>query len=266
MKSFKGKYIWIIGASSGIGYALAEKLSREGACLALSARSEDELKALQVKLPKPQPPRHEESSPASTDHIVCPIDVSDHKALARTASEISARFPRIDSIIHLAAIYKPTSFAEMQLEDAHKLIDININGTLNLIKAVLPILNSQGSGQLALTGSVAGYCGLPNGQPYSATKAAIINMTESLRAEQPKLDIKLICPGFVKTPMTDENPFPMPFIIEPEQAASEIADGLLSSRFEIHFPKRLTILMKLLKRAPSPLYFFITRRMVKDAE
>ena len=120
------------------------------------------------------------------------------------------------SVIFMAAVYSPVSLSEMDIEEAKKIIDINLNGALNTIYAVLPILEKQGDGQLVLCGSVAGYRGLPNGQPYSATKAAIINIAESWKAEHPELDVKVINPGFVKTPLTDKNKFKMPMMIEPE--------------------------------------------------
>ena len=121
--------------------------------------------------------------------------------------------------------------------------------------ASLPILRSQGYGQLVLCGSVAGYRGLPNGQPYSATKAALINLAESLRAEERVLDIKVINPGFVRTALTDKNTFKMPMRIEPEEAARIIAEKLQTNCFEIHFPKRFTFFAKLIALLPAWLYF-----------
>jgi short-subunit dehydrogenase len=132
-----------------------------------------------------------------------------------------------------------------------------LNGAFNAVHAVLPILKSQAHGQFVLCGSVAGYCGLPNGQPYSATKAGVINLAESLRAEEGHLDIKVINPGFVRTPLTDKNNFKMPMMIEPEEAAKIIVKGLQSKKFEIHFPKRFTFLMKILSVLPDFLYFKI---------
>ena len=136
-------------------------------------------------------------------------------------------------------------------------------GTLNCLHAVLPILQRQKSGQIALCGSVAGYRGLPNAQPYGATKAAIINLAESLKLETAGsgIDVRVINPGFVRTPMTDKNSFDMPMIISPEQAARSLADQLAGSGFEIHFPKKFTWAMKILRLLPDALYFPIVRRM-----
>lgn len=143
---------------------------------------------------------------------------------------------------------------------------MNLLGAFTLIDSVLPILKQQRSGQLALCGSVAGYNGLPGGQPYSATKAAVINLAESLKAENPQLDIKVINPGFVKTPLTDKNSFQMPMMVSPEYAAQAIAEGLLKRGFEIHFPKKFTLLMKLLRILPRGLYFFLVSKLAKPAE
>lgn len=249
MDRFNGKHIWIIGASSGIGYALAKELSKRGASLILSARSADKLETLKTEL--------------AGNHHVCPVDISELESLQNALNFIQGNYGHIDSIINLAALYEPASIKDMNLDKTRLLLDVNIMGAFNLIHAALPILKSQNQGQLVLCGSVAGYRGLPNGQPYSATKAAIINLAESLKIENPDLDIKLINPGFVRTPLTDKNDFEMPMMIEPEEAVNAIADGLLKNNFEIHFPKKFTFLMKLLKLLPNTLYFKIAGKFAK---
>ena len=242
-EGYKGKHIWIIGAGSGIGRALAGELSRRGATLALSSRGTAALESL----------RHE----LGDRHVVCPLDVTDLDAVIRAAAAIAAGFPSLDSVIFMAGAYRPMAPDKMDMAVAHGIIDTNFKGALNTVHAVLPVFARQRTGQIALCGSVAGYRGLPNSQPYSATKAAVINFAESLRADRSLsyIDVKLICPGFVRTPMTDKNSFAMPMMIEPEEAARAIANGLQSRSFEIHFPKRMTLIMKLLKIMPSPLYF-----------
>lgn len=243
MESYKGKKIWIIGASSGIGLALAKELHSHNASLILSARSKEKLNDLNNEL--------------GEKHVVLPLDVQDHKVMETAAQSID----KIDSIIYLAAIYDPAPCADLDIQSVHNLIDINLKGAFNLITVALPLLNAQGQGQLALCGSVAGYRGLPNGQPYSATKAAVINLAESLKLEEPQLDIKVINPGFVRTSLTDKNDFKMPMIIEPEKAAKIIRKELLSRKFEIHFPKKFTIIMKILQILPYPLYFWIAGKI-----
>ena len=241
-----GKYVWMIGASSGIGRATAVELAAQGAILALSARNADKLNALQAEL--------------GEQHPVLPLDVTDTQAVIKTVARMQEIFPRLDSVIFMAAIYDPTPFTRLDIKAVLQIININLTGAINLVHAVLPLLRQQGAGQLVLCGSVAGYRGLPNSQPYSATKAALINLAESLRAEERQLDIKVINPGFVRTALTDKNDFKMPMMIEAEDAAKKIAQELLTKRFEIHFPKRFTYLMKLLAVLPAWVYFrFVTR-------
>lgn len=244
---YKSRHIWIIGASSGIGEALAQELSRRGASLMLSARSLDKLEALNKDL--------------GGSHFVCPVDISDLDSVKKCLDRFQKNHDRIDSVINLAAHYDPGSLDDLDIEKTRKLIDVNLMGMFNLVHTVLPVLKRQGSCQLALCGSVAGFKGLPNGQPYSATKAAVINLAESLKAENQGLDIKLINPGFVRTPLTDKNNFDMPMMIEPEEAAKAIADGLLKHGFEIHFPKRFTLMVKALKFLPAGLYFKIAGKI-----
>ncbi len=249
MNDFVGKHIWIIGASSGIGAALARRLAAKGATLALSARNRPALDALALE--------------TGLRHSVWPLDVSNAGDVRDVANALSQSWPRIDSVIVMAGTYTPQAVADMNLEDARRIIDVNLMGSIHVIHAILPVFHTQGYGQIALCGSVAGYRGLPQGQPYSATKAAIINMAESLRAEeQPHgIDVRLICPGFVHTPMTAKNTFVMPMAISADEAAMHIACGLLGRDFEIHFPRKFTWLMKILRAMPDGLFFKIAKRM-----
>lgn len=245
---YKEKNVWIIGASSGIGLALAHELARRGARLALSARRQDALDNLKNEL--------------GTIHVVFPLDVTDASAFIKIAVDVKDTLGQLDCVINLSAIYTPSSLANMNLVDARNIIDVNLMGTINTLQAVLPVLRAQGGGQIALCGSVAGYRGLPNAQPYAATKAAVINLAETARLEESKsgVDVRVINPGFVRTPMTDKNSFSMPMMISPEEAAQSIADGLLASSFEVHFPKIFTWIMKIVKIIPNRLYFRLFRR------
>jgi short-subunit dehydrogenase len=246
---YKDKVVWIIGASSGIGSSLARELSARGAVLALSARRKKELESLKKDL--------------GQNHKVFVFDVTDGDMTLGTARAILAIFGRIDCIVFLAAAYAPMKIDTLDMAVTRKILDVNVMGAFNLVHSVLPILKAQKvKGQLALCGSVAGYIGLPGGQPYSATKASIINLAESLHAEcKDIIDIKLLSPGFVRTPLTDKNNFKMPMMIEPQQAAKEIAEGLLSRRFEIHFPKKFTVFFKLLCLLPYALSLGLTRKI-----
>lgn len=247
--SFKNQTTWIIGASSGIGEALAREIARDGGKLALSARSVDKLRIICDEL--------------GQGHKPYPLDVSDPKALQEAAQSIQKDFGKIDRVVFLAALYDPLEFKNIKAEAVNKIVDVNLKGAFYTVEAVLPVIEEQGSGQIALCGSVAGFCGLPKGQPYSATKAAINNMAQSLRAEMQgdHIDIKVINPGFVRTPLTDKNKFDMPMIIEAEDAAKALAYGLRTRKYEVHFPKKFTILVKLLALLPYSLYFALAKRI-----
>jgi short-subunit dehydrogenase len=237
-KAYNNKLIWIIGASSGIGEALSKELALRGSTIFLSARRAQELEKLKRSL-------------SGSGHEIFPLDVCDAEAVIKNANTIHAQFGRIDSIIFLAAAYKPMRLEMLDISDVRQIIETNLLSAFYLLHAVIPLLKTQPYGQIALCGSVAGYIGLPGGQPYSATKAAIINLAESLRSELPQtIDVKIINPGFVKTGLTAKNNFEMPMIITPEKAAMFIADGLLRKDFEIHFPRKFTLLLKLIKILP----------------
>ena len=242
---FTDDVIWIIGASSGIGAALAHELAGLGAKLILSSRRQDRLDELHAAL--------------GGGHYVFALDVTDAAALQQTARSIDGLFGRIDRVIFLAAAYEPMRLDNLDLAKVTEIISSNLIGAFHVIHAILPIIERQNSvGQIALCGSVAGYLGLPGGQPYSATKAAMINLAESLYVETKGLvDVKLISPGFVRTQLTAKNSFTMPMMIEPDQAAKYIAKGLLSSRFEIHFPRKFTLALKLWRVLPYRLSLYL---------
>lgn len=250
MNSPARPHIWIVGASSGIGRALAHAYAKQGAQLSLSARREHELAALIKEL-------------EGEGHQAYPLDVAKPDQIDIVTGVIRAQHTTIDKIIVMAAIYEPQAIVQMSSQALRRMIDINLLGTLEITRAVLPWLRAQGRGQLALCGSVAGYRGLPNGQPYSATKAAIQNFAETLWLEEAPhgLDVRLMSPGFVETPMTAKNTFSMPMMISPEQAAAAIVEGLNGKAFEVHFPKRFTRMMKLLRCLPNALYFKVAGKL-----
>lgn len=246
---YENRRIWIIGATSGIGKALAVELAIKGAEVIASGRNSAKLDAL-VR--------------AVNGHIeALPIDVAEEGAIASAIEMMNQSENLPDSIIYMAGFYEPGAVENISKEHFEQTLRVNLWAPIELVRLVAPIFYKRGSGQIALAASVAGYGGLPNGQPYSATKAALINLAESLYLEAaPKgVDIKLINPGFVATPMTDKNEFPMPNIISTEDAAKEIAIGLQRRNFEIHFPKRFTSKLKLLQLLPYRLYFKIVGRI-----
>jgi NAD(P)-dependent dehydrogenase (short-subunit alcohol dehydrogenase family) len=249
--AFAGKTVWLIGASTGIGRALALELSRRGARLALSARNQSALDALAAETGR-------------SDHLALPLDVTDAAAVKTVFAAAQAQLGAVDSVILLSAAYTPMALRALDMPKVSEMITTNLAAAFYVIDTVLPAMRARGAGQIALCGSVAGYAGLPNGQPYSATKAAIMNLAQSLRAEEASqgIDVRLISPGFVKTPLTDKNDFAMPAMITPEDAARRLADGLAGRSFEIHFPRRFTYVMKALAGLPYALYFAAVRRFV----
>lgn len=243
----EGERIWIIGASEGIGAALARQWAAAGAHLILSARSADRLHAL--------------CSDLGPDHVAVALDVSDRASVASATARVADLAP-LDRIIHLAALYDPGKISGLDPEAAAAIIAVNLTGSFHIAQ-IAPALLRKG-GQLALCGSVAGYFGLPQGQIYSATKAAVINLTESLRAElQGTLDVRLISPGFVDTRLTRRNDFDMPAIMSPDAAAAAIIRGLAGRKFEIHFPRRLTLGLKLLRLLPYWASLPLTGRLTR---
>lgn len=245
MTGVKGEHIWIIGASSGIGRALAIELARSGARLSLSARSLDKLGELILEI--------------GPTHSFHKLDVTD---IASINSAIDALPGTPDRIIYMAGQYEPMDIATMDLQQASRIVETNLTGAINLVSLILPHLLKKKRGQIALTASVAGYRGLPHAQPYGATKAALINFAETLALEMrgAGIDVKIINPGFVRTALTDKNEFIMPMMISPEEAARSIVKGLCETGFEIHFPKKFTYLMKIIGLLPFRLYKMVAPR------
>ena len=239
MNSLEDCYIWVIGASSGIGAALAMELSQRGARVILSARRQKDLEAVKEGL-------------AGTEHMVYPLDVREINQIKSVIDDLKEKEVRLSSVIFMPAFYKPHSVGGHDIDIIDQMIAVNLTGAFNVVHCVKPWLLQQGYGQIVLCSSIAGYRGLPMGQPYCATKAGLISYAESLKIEleASNLDVKVISPGFVKSPLTDKNDFPMPFIIGVDIAAKVIADGLLKRGFEISFPKRMIFVMKVLRLMP----------------
>lgn len=248
--SWRGKRIWIVGASSGIGAALARKALDAGAEVALSARRRERLEAL---------------AGDSSHAMVVPMDVQDHEAWLKSYAEICARSGGVDLIVFCAAAYHPERSWEVTPSGAARTLDINLASVYSGLATVLPEMLLRGTGGIAIVASVAGYVGLPNASVYGPSKAALINLAELLYADlHPKgLDVYLINPGFVQTELTARNDFPMPAMQTPEAAARAICSGMSAGRFEIHFPRRFTILFKLLRLLPYRLRLAFTTQLSK---
>ena len=236
--------VWLVGASTGIGAAMAKELDRRGARLALSARSADRLQALGIE-----------------GALIFPCDATDAASLAAAHRELLIAWGGIDLVVYLAGDYVPMQAHEFNLARAEEVITVNFNGALRLAATVLPHLQA-GSG-IAFVASVAGYRGLPKALCYGPGKAALIHFAECLYLDLEKrgIGVWVINPGFVQTRLTAQNDFAMPALLNPEQAAMAVLDGFRSGSFEIHFPKRFTRVLKLLSLLPYRWYFPLIRRL-----
>ena len=236
--------VWIVGASTGIGAALADLLHMRGAKVAVSARSADKLAAMVMRL-------------GQSRAMALPLDITDVETIKLAEQQLIAAWGGYDLVIFMAGDYTAMRAWEIDLAVAQRMVDVNWTGFMNGLSVVIPTLMKQKTGGIALVSSVAGYRGLPKSLVYGPTKAALINLAETLYIDlkEKGLDIYLINPGFVKTPLTAQNDFEMPSIITPEVAALEIEKGLANGEFEIHFPKRFTNVLKLLRHLPYSLYF-----------
>ena len=244
------KKIWVTGASTGIGKAVAERFAKEGWKVAISARRGELLKNI-----------------AQDNNIFdYPLDVTDEKKVHEIFKRILEDFKNIDLCIFNAGTYEPKLEKEISQEQIRKTMEVNFFGVVNCIKAVEEYFKNIKNGHISIVSSIAGYRGLPNSSGYGPSKAALSNLAESLYFDFKKHNVKisLISPGFIKTPMTDKNKFRMPFIKSPEFAADKIYNGLVKSNsFEIAFPKQLTIIFKFFKILPNKVYLFLISKLVK---
>tara|TARA_X000000950_G_scaffold257345_1_gene323742 strand:+ start:44 stop:796 length:753 start_codon:yes stop_codon:yes gene_type:complete len=244
------KKIWITGASSGIGKAVAEKFAEEGWKVAVSARRKEILNQI------------------SDDKNIFsfPLDVTNEKDCKMTFEEINKKLNGIDICFFCSGTYDPKKEQEINLEQNRFVMDVNYFGTLNCVKAVEKNFKDKRSGHISIVSSIAGYRGLPNSSGYGPSKAALINFAESIYFDFKKFDVRVsvVSPGFIKTALTDKNEFDMPFIRSTEFAAEKIYKGLINSKsFEIHFPKQLTFTLKFLRILPYKIYLFLVDKLVK---
>lgn len=248
IKEWSGLSVWIIGASTGIGEALARQLAKLDCRIALSARSADKLNKLATELPQT---------------IALPLDITENTAVEHTSAKLIEQWGKIDLVVMMAGTYSEMSVETFDLNRVKEQINVNLNGSMNVLASVLPQLLRQGSGHLSIVSSVAGYRGLPNSLAYGPTKAALINLAEALHMElKPKnIGVSVVNPGFVDTPLTRKNTFHMPFLITAEKAASEIIVGLEKGEFEIHFPKAFTRTLRTLRVLPYTIYFAAVQRI-----
>ena len=239
---------WLVGASSGIGAALATELVGRGARVAISARRAEDLEAV-----------------SGGTMTVVPLDATDRDAVRRAAAEVTETLGGLDVVVWCAGYWKQFDAAQWDPEVFARHVEVNLLGLNNLLAAVLPQMAADGRGHLVGIASVAGYRGIPGAEAYGATKAAQINLLEALRASLGPRGVRVttVCPGFVRTEMTAVNEFPMPFIIEADEAARAIADGIERRRTEIVFPLRMAALMKAARLVPVSAWAAISARGAK---
>lgn len=240
---------WITGASSGIGAELARLLAADGWQVAVSARSTERLAELAAEFP-------------GRIHAYA-LDVTDEAACRACVERLCAELGTPDLAVLNAGDYRPMKASEFDVTLFRQLVEVNYLGVVQCLGALLPRLLAEARGEVMINASVAGYRGLPLAAPYGATKAALINMAESLRTElrDSGVAIRVINPGFVRTPLTDQNAFRMPALLTPQAAAHAIAQAIGGRGFEITFPKRFTYMLKLMRCLPYRLYFHWVGKM-----
>lgn len=243
MAGLAGRVVWITGASAGIGAAVAEELARRGATVVATARREDALAALAAR---------------AAGIGAKPGDITDADEMRRIAGEIVAEQGRIDIALLNAGTYRPVLPEDFSPELFRPHVEVNIMGTVNCIAAALPDMRRRDAGRIAVVASVTGFASLPMASAYGASKAFLISMCDSLRAdlagERSGVEVTVVAPGFVRTDLTEQNDFEMPFVIEAPEAARIIADGLEAGDAEIAFPRRMSVAMKTIGRwLPAPL-------------
>ena len=245
------KVIWITGGGTGIGKAVAIKFANQGWKVAISGRRENILKEV------------EDINPNIKSF---PLDVNDKGKCFEIMKNIKEEFGDIDICFFSTGTWNPKKEREIDVAQIEKVFKVNFFGTLNCIKSVEDHFRNKKNGIITIVSSIAGYKGLPNSTGYGPSKAALNNLAESLYFDFGRYNVRvcLVSPGFIKTPMTDKNDFKMPFLKTPEYSADKIYNGLINSnKFEIHFPKSLTLILKFFKIIPDRLYFYLVKKMTK---
>lgn len=252
---WRDRRVWVVGASSGIGAALARALHARGARVAVSSRRAEALAALFTASAP--------AAPAAHAPVLLPLDVTDAAAVAGAVDTLRTQWGGIDLVLWVAGTYVPMRAQNFSLDTARQILDTNLTSVYGGLSALLPMLIAQRAGGIALVASVAGYSGLPHALAYGPTKAALINLAESLYLDLHPLGIGvyLVNPGYVDTPATAVNTYRMPALISAEAAAEATLAGIAAGRFEVHYPRRFTTWLKLARMLPYRLYFALVRRV-----
>ena len=245
------KVIWITGGSTGIGKALALKFANKGWKVAVSARRENLLKEIEEN---------------NGNIVSFPLDVTNKENCISIFQDILNKLGNVDICVFSTGTWNPKKEKEIDVEQIEDVMKVNFFGTLNCIKSVEKYFKKKGNGQISIVSSIAGYRGLPNSTGYGPSKSALNNLAESLYFDFKRYGVRIsiISPGFIKTPMTDKNDFKMPFLKTVDYAADKIYEGLINSKkFEIDFPKQLTLILKLFKIMPNKLYLSLVEKLTK---
>jgi NAD(P)-dependent dehydrogenase (short-subunit alcohol dehydrogenase family) len=257
ISTWQGLRVWVIGASTGIGAAAAEQLYAQAARVIVSARKAEALEQFAA-------------GKDSERAMALPLDIADRAAVLAAATQIEERWGAPDLTLVVAGTYNEMRAWEFDRDVAAKLLDINLNGPLNVMEAMLPRLlkereRRKGYLGIGFVASVAGYRGLPKALIYGPSKAALINMAEALYFDLAPKDIGVHCinPGFVDTPLTKGNDFHMPDLMSPQDAAREMLAGIKAGEFEISFPKSFTRKVKFARLLPPTAYFKLLRLTTK---
>jgi NAD(P)-dependent dehydrogenase (short-subunit alcohol dehydrogenase family) len=247
IETWQGRRVWLVGASTGIGRAAAARLAAAGARVAVSARSAAVLEDFAREHP---------------GSLALPLDATDREAMRAAAQRIVAEWGGIDLAVYCAGTYKAMRATDFDLDIALNHEQVNYVGALFMLDAVLPVLLRQRAGHISLVSSVSGFRGLPKALAYGPTKAALINLAESLWFDLTDhgIGVSVICPGYVDTPLTAQNDYRMPALISADEAAAHMLDGWRRGRFRMHFPRRFTGWIKALSHAGDGIYFSAVRR------
>lgn len=243
MTQWQGKRYWLVGASDGLGAALAAKLSRAGAEVILSARSEDKLDILAASLPGKA--------------RAVPIDVTDAQSVAAAAQAVG----EVDGVVYLAGAYWPFGAKDWNAEQAVEMVDVNFTGLMRVLGEVVPGFVARDAGHIVITSSLTGFRGLPGSIGYTASKAAAMSLAECMYADLRKtgVQVQVVNPGFIKTQLTDKNTFKMPFLMEPEDAAREVFEHMNTDKFKKSFPLLFSLLFRGSQLLPDGIYYRLFR-------
>lgn len=248
IQDWRGMRVWVLGASTGIGAATAKHLLSLGARVALSARNEAALQQVAA---------------GGGQALILPLDVTDRTQLLQARDRLLAEWQGIDLVLMVAGVYHEMRADAMDIDAIEQMLDVNLRSAFHVLDAVLPTLITQGSGGIGIVSSVAGFGGLPRALGYGPTKAALINLAETLYLDlhAKGLGVYLINPGFVDTPATKQNDFEMPALISAQEAAEQIVLGMERGEFHIHFPRRFTNWLRFAQLLPYRAYFWLIHKV-----